>query len=163
MYKDDSFLNICNDILSIDEFNEMKNYTHHGITRYEHCLRVAYYTYKVSKLFHFDTIECTRAALLHDFFTNEVINLGGFKRLIKHPKYALINSKKYFTLTKKQEDIIVNHMFPITITPPKYFESYIVDFIDDVASIYERIHSTRLQLIGALNAIIMFITSIFIK
>ena len=29
-------------------------------------------------------------------------------------------------------------MFPIAIRPPKYIESFLVDLIDDVASIYER-------------------------
>ena len=29
-------------------------------------------------------------------------------------------------------------MFPVTFTPPKYLESWIVDIVDDVASIYER-------------------------
>ena len=163
MYSNTEFLKICDDILSNSDFNKLKFCKHHGITRYEHSLRVAYYTYKFTKKFHFNYVDCTRAALLHDFFTDEVNNLGGFKRLVEHPKYALINSKKYYELTSVQEDIIIKHMFPITLIPPKYIESYIVDFIDDVASIYERIHSTGVQLSGAFNALIVLITGIFIK
>ena len=29
-------------------------------------------------------------------------------------------------------------MFPVTFTPPKYLESWIVDLVDDVAAIYEQ-------------------------
>jgi uncharacterized protein len=51
-----------------------------------------------------------------------------------HPKIALKNAKKHFVVNKKEEDIIVKHMWPITIVPPRYMESYIVTFADKVLS-----------------------------
>ncbi len=133
---------IVKDILDNNEFKKTKDKKHHGITRYDHLYRVAFYTFIITKLLRLDYIEATRAALLHDFFIDETDNLSTFKALQKHPKYALENSKKYFYLTPLQEDIILTHMFPVTLTPPKYVESIIVDIVDDVAGIYEKYKSS---------------------
>lgn len=137
-YKNKEFNSIVSDILSLKEFDELKKCKHHGITRHNHCLRVSYHTYKITKFLHLNYKSATRAALLHDFFTDEVKDLNGLKRLQKHPKYALENAKKYFEISKLEENIIITHMFPVTIRPPRYIESFLVDIIDDVDSIYER-------------------------
>ena len=150
-YKNKEFNDIVLDILELDEFNKLKNCTHHGIDRHNHCLRVSYYTYKITKILHLNYKSATRAALLHDFFIDEVKDLNGLKRLQKHPKYALENAKKYFEISKLEEDIIITHMFPITIRPPRYIESFLVDLIDDVASIYERCYYIVRKLKGALT------------
>ena len=122
---------------------EMKNYLHHGINRYDHCFRVAYHTFKVTKFLHLNYESATKAAMLHDFWTNELIHeKSNWKRFRNHPTIAVKNAKKYFTLTELEEDIIKKHMFPITLRPPKYIESWIVDLIDDIVSIYERCYAT---------------------
>ena len=157
----DSFYKIVDDILKNSEFEKLKLYTHHGITRHEHCLRVAYYTYLVCKALHLNYIEATRAALLHDFFTDEVSNLKAWGRFRNHPTYALINSKKYFDISLLQENIIIRHMFPVTFIPPKYMESWIVDIIDDISAIYDKVYSMRKQLATLFNSIVIFIVGIF--
>lgn len=157
----DEFNNIVLDILNNPEFDKLKLYSHHGITRHEHCLRVAYYTYVVSKTLHLRYVDATRAALLHDFFTDEVSELKAFSRYRNHPKYALINSKKYYEINKLQENIILRHMFPVTFIPPKYIESWIVDIIDDISAVYDKIYSTRKELATLINSIIIFIVGIF--
>ena len=137
-YQNRDFNNIINPLLNSCPFELTKNSKHHGITRYEHSVRVAYFSYIITKLMGLDYKETTEAALLHDFFTDEIKEKNGIARLRQHPKYAVANAKKYFELSKKQEDIISTHMFPVTFTPPKYLESWIVDLVDDVVSIYER-------------------------
>lgn len=136
-------------IINHSEFQKLKGIDHHGITRYDHCLRVAYYSFLVTKVLHLHCRETTEAALLHDFFTDEVKNENGFLKLCKHPGFAVKNAKKFFSLTPLQEDIISSHMFPITLVPPKYIESWIVDFVDDISAIYERVLTTRKQLAAA--------------
>ena len=133
----------------IDEFNELKNINHHGITRYNHSLRVAYYTYIITKFLGFNYEEATIAALLHDFFTDEVESELGIFKLRRHPKHALNNASKYFYLTDLQKDIISTHMFPITFTPPKYLESWVVDIVDDISAIYEKAFSLRKEISAA--------------
>lgn len=157
----DRFNEIVFDILNNPEFDKLKGCVHHGITRHEHCLRVSYYTYLVCKILHLNYIEATRAALLHDFFTDEVSNLKAWGRYRNHPTYALINSKKYYNISKLQEDIILRHMFPVTLLPPKYIESWIVDIIDDISAIYDKVYSMRKQLVTIFNPFVIFIVGIF--
>ena len=136
---------------------EMKECKHHGIERFDHCKRVAYYTYHVTKGLHLNYQSATKAAFLHDFFTDEVKNKNSVSRLRKHPEIAAENARKYFGLTEMEEDIITRHMFPITFTPPKYLEGWIVDAIDDIASIYERGFSLKHQFAPIVNLFVIYI------
>ncbi len=138
--KANEFEKLIEDLLENKEFQKTKLKKHHGLTRYDHSMRVAAYTYKVTKLLKLNYKEATCAALYHDFFLDEVEEENGLNRLRKHPEKALINTKKYFKLTPLQEDVIIKHMFPVTLTPPKYKESWIVDIVDDYASVIERIN-----------------------
>jgi uncharacterized protein len=124
-------------------------------------MRVAIYTYKITKFLHLNYEEATIAALLHDFFTEEVKEKNALAKLRQHPNYAVINATKYFDLSNLQIDIIKTHMFPVTFTPPKYLESWIVDLIDDVSAVYERAYSTKKQLGSATTFMFLFILSIF--
>lgn len=156
-YENEEFYSLISDILDNKHFNELKNIRHHGITRFNHSLRVSYYTYLTTKKLGLNYEESTRAALLHDFFTDEVCNQKMSNALKNHPKVALENSKKNFNLSKLQEDIIVKHMFPVTRELPKYKESWIVDVIDDIASIYERTYSMSSELQAAVNFIFIIL------
>ncbi len=149
MIKMEEFDDIIKPVLDLEEFHELESIEHHGITRFNHSLRVAYYTYVVTKKLHLNYKEATVAALLHDFFTDEVDEENGVFRLRRHPSHAVKNASKYFDLSDLQVDIIEKHMFPVTFTPPKYMESWIVDVVDDIASIYERSHSIKKQLLAA--------------
>lgn len=140
------FLDIIEPITANLEFQKLKNIAHHGLTRYDHCVRVAYGAYLISKSLHLNYVEVTEAAILHDFFTDEVKECGFLKRLQNHPRFALENAKKYYPLSPMQEDIILTHMFPVTFTPPKYLESWIVDLVDDGVAVYEKVRSTKKEL-----------------
>lgn len=135
------FNQVVDEYINHPKVLELKNYQHHGVNRYDHSYRVAYYTYKTTKLLNINYISATKAAMLHDFFFDEVKEKSAINRYRLHPIYAVKNSKKYFTLTPLEENIIKRHMFPITLLPPKYLESWIVDIIDDIISIYEKCHS----------------------
>ena len=139
---DKEFLEIVQPILDLEEFNNTKFQKHHGITRYDHSMNVAYITYVVTKNLKLNYKEATFAALIHDFFNDEVKDENGYKRLVDHPKHALINAMRYFELTDLQKDIIAKHMFPVTLTPPKYKESVLVSLIDKYSSINERVYSS---------------------
>ncbi len=161
-YDDLEFERIISPVLEIEEFNQLKFITHHGITRYDHSIRVAYLSYKVSKFLHLDYKEVTIAALLHDFFLDEVKDESETKKLRLHPQFAVKNASKYFDLTEKQIDIISTHMFPVTFTPPKYIESWIVDFLDDAAALYEKGYGIHKELRMAL-CLFMFLVVNFVK
>lgn len=135
----EEFNTYIKDIVLNEKFNLLKDENHHGISRYEHSMRVAKYTYKITKFFNSKRVQdVTRAALLHDFYLNSDLgDASSSKRLGLHPQAALDNSLKYYELSDIQKDIIVNHMFPITKKLPKYKESWLVTLVDKNVSTYE--------------------------
>ena len=163
-YIDQEFIKLIGEIATHKEFQKTKNIEHHGITRYDHSMRVAYYSYKITKFLRLDYKKTAEAALLHDFFLDEVEKENNLAKLIHHPNYAVCNALKYFELDDKQIDIIKTHMFPVTFTPPKYFESWIVDIVDDFSAIYEKCYCLRHELKSATTfLLILFINFIRMK
>lgn len=155
------FLNIITPITNHNKFLQLKKIKHHGDNRYDHCLRVAYHTYIVTKKLHLNYKKATEAALLHDFFTTEVQNENSLARLRRHPSHALENASKYFELDNMQKDIIKTHMFPVTFTPPKYLESWIVDIIDDLVALYEKGYYLKREAINTSLIIVFMIIQYF--
>ena len=132
------FDSIINDITNHDKFILLKKELHHGISRYEHSLRVAKVTYYLTKKFHLDYERATRAALLHDFYLDQETRGYSSKKTLKvHPEIALMNAKKYFDIDSKQANIIEVHMFPISSIFPKCKESWIVSFVDKMVATHE--------------------------
>lgn len=54
-----------------------------------------------------------------------------------HPKVALNNAKQHFEIGKREEDMIVKHMWPLTLKFPKYAESYVIVCIDKYTAMLE--------------------------
>jgi uncharacterized membrane protein len=128
------------DILKHEEFLKLKNFFHHNSSIYEHVHDVAYFSYRICKYFKLDYRSAARGALLHDFFlydwrNHDVPDLPRDKfHGIAHPAIAVTNAKKYFVINDIEEDIIIKHMWPLTLVPPKYKESFIVSFADKYLS-----------------------------
>lgn len=161
-YEDREYLNKVYDILEHNEFRKMENIVHHGINRYDHSIRVSYYSYKVAKSLKLNSEKVARAALLHDFFFEDNSELNKKNKIItmvKHPEYAKENAKKYFEISDLEEDIILTHMFPISPRLPKFVESWMVDLVDDIASIYEKSSVIRKQLSTASCFLIMILVN----
>ena len=155
------FLDIIEPIIRNKKFAQLKKVKHHGDNRYDHCMRVAYNTYYVTKKLHLNYKKATEAALLHDFFISEVQNENGIARLRRHPEHALNNACKYFELDEMQKDIIKTHMFPITFTPPKYLESWIVDIVDDLVALYEKGYYIKREVATTSMFVMVLITQFF--
>ena len=138
MKNDLSFEAIASSILSNKKFNKISLETHHGMSRMAHSMKVAKYVYNISKKLHLDYESATRAAILHDFFTNdELCGVKGFSELVVHPSIALANAKGEFTLNEIEINAIETHMFPASLKFPKYKESWILSFVDKVVSTIE--------------------------
>ena len=130
---------IAKDIIEKEKFQSLKNDPHHGLTRYDHVLRVAKNTYKLSKLMKMDYISATRGALLHDFFNDsDCQDIKGMKKNSLHPVIALNNAKREYNLNPKEENIIISHMYPFGgNVRPNCKESWLVDYVDNFVAIYE--------------------------
>ena len=161
-YEDRKYISNVSDILDHPEFQKLENIIHHGGNRYNHSIRVSYYSYKISKFLHLDSEKVARAGLLHDFFFEDNLVLDKKTRLsvlVKHPEYACDNAKRYFDLSELEEDIITTHMFPVGKKVPKYLESWVVDIVDDIASIYEKSYIVARQLSTAMCFILMVLVN----
>ncbi|MCX5850139.1 MAG: hypothetical protein NTW65_11920 [Deltaproteobacteria bacterium] len=130
------FYDIINDIYEHDEVLKLKEHYHHNSSIYEHVMDVSYFSYRACKFLKLDYQSAARGALLHDFFlydwrNHDVPDLPEEKfHGIEHPKIALVNAEKHFTLNDIEKDIVIKHMWPLTLVPPKYKESFIVSFAD---------------------------------
>jgi len=129
-----SFKNIAKDIIYTSKFKELKNIKHHGLNRYIHIMRVSKFTYKVSKFLKLDYVSATRAALLHDYFTESSDNKTVFAN---HPHIACENAMRDFGLNDKEKNAIASHMFPLGKTIPKYKESWVLTIVDKSVAMYE--------------------------
>lgn len=137
------FKSIINDIINNDTVKQMHNFRQHYDTScFEHCFNVSWYNYIICKKFHLDYVSAARAGMLHDLFLYDWrVCQPGRKRFhaFHHPRIALNNSMKLFNLNEKEKDIILKHMWPITIIPPKYLESYVITLVDKYCAIMESV------------------------
>ena len=141
IYNDTEFIEIIQYIIENDTVKQMKNYRQHYETScFDHCLTASYLCYKYCKKFNLDYISCSRAAMLHDLFLYDWRKReNGRKGLhaFTHPKSAYENASNLFDLNEKESDIILKHMWPVTIKLPKYKESYILTLVDKYCAMNE--------------------------
>ena len=160
--KDLQYMSIVNNILDNDEFLKIKKIEHHGISRFDHSLKVSYYSYKIAKAMHLDYEQTAIGGLLHDFFLSPEnrTQKDRMKSVFVHPKQAVAMAKSQFELTKKEEDMIRSHMFPINLSVPKYAESWIVSMVDKCVAANEFAIKFRFRLKYAYNLFLLFAISI---
>ena len=141
----DLFYQATEDILTNPLFESQVHYVHHGdVSIYEHVIAVSYRSFVVASKLKRDAVSTARGALLHDFFLYDwhVEGKKQRKSLFKkhgftHAKAALKNATTHFTLNRKEQDIILKHMFPLNLVPPRYFESWIVNLTDTAVTLKE--------------------------
>lgn len=147
---DPEYLAVVADILADMEFLRTKDYLHHKNSIFDHVLKVSYLAYQIAKAKGWDARAAARAGLLHDFFLynwrdsddpgRPTRNLHGFR----HPKIALENSRK-FNLSAMEEDIILKHMWPLTLRMPRYKESFLIVFLDKYVATRDFLQSAKQQ------------------
>lgn len=135
------------DILESENFGKTAKHVQHGtMSVQDHCINVAKTSIRIKEVLHINcnTRDLVRGALLHDYFlydwhkgdpNDSKLKLHGFY----HPGKALRNAKKEYELTRRQEDIISRHMWPLTVIPPRCREAWIVTTADKYCSLMETI------------------------
>lgn len=141
IYNEKEFISIIKDLLENETVKQMQKYRQHYETScFDHCLTASYYCYKYCKKFNLDYVSCSRAAMLHDLFLYDWRKRQNGRKgfhAFTHPKTAYENASKLVTLNKKEADIILKHMWPVTIALPKYKESYILTLVDKYCALNE--------------------------
>ena len=140
--KTEEYFEFVKDLLNDEIVQEMKNFRHHySTTCYQHCINVSYYNYLVCKKLGLNSKSAARAGMLHDLFLYdwrvEKRKHGEMPHGMRHPKIALQNAKEHFDIDKREEDMIVKHMWPLTIKLPKYAESYVIVAVDKYSAVME--------------------------
>ena len=139
---DKEYIDIVLDILYSPEFKKRKTWKHHeNCSLYEHSLVVSYLSYKIAKNKGWHYKDAAIGGLLHDFYYKPWQNDKEKKPFFKkhgfvHAKEALENARKHYPkyLNKRVENIILRHMFPLNIIPPKYKEGWLITYIDKKVS-----------------------------
>lgn len=155
---EEEYIGLVDDILGNEEFQDLKKYYHHSSSTYAHSLRVSYYSYKIAKILDFDFKAVARGGLLHDFFTYDwreyKKNKSNKNHGLEHPKTALKNAQRYFEVSRKEEDIILKHMWPKVYGMPKFKESILVSMIDkycateEFYSLYKRYVQSKIKILA---------------
>lgn len=136
------------DLLQSEITGSMNGFIQHGsVTCFEHSLSVSYYSYVLCRLLHLDYRSAARGGLLHDLFLYSwhKSKLIGGMHSFTHPYTALENANKHFLLNKMEKDIIVKHMWPLTIRLPRYKEAYVVSFVDKYCAFLEVVKFFRIK------------------
>lgn len=129
------FINMANPLIEHPEVAKLSQYEHHrGKTRLDHVKEVAYISFLWGKRLSLDCDSITRGALLHDLFFYDWLREGPRLHGFRHHNIALKNARKITRLSKKEEDIIKKHMWPLTVVPPRYLESLVVSLVDTFCS-----------------------------
>lgn len=137
---DKEFYEIIKDLINNPTVLQMRNYKQHYHTScYDHCLEVAYWSYRFCKKHNLDYVAVARASILHDLFLYDWRHsrkkLNGW-HAFKHPQIALKNALTISNLTPKEQDIILKHMWPVTFFQfPKYKESYVITITDKLSAL----------------------------
>lgn len=137
----------ANDILESRNFRSTREHIQHGnMSVNEHCINVAKTSLYIRNKLRIkcNTRDLVRGALLHDYFLYDWHNsdeaaphkLHGFF----HPAKSLRNAQKEYQLTARQVDIIIKHMWPLTVVPPMCREAWIVTAADKYCSLMETLH-----------------------
>lgn len=130
------------DILKHPVVRKMSEFKHHyGTSCYRHCLHVSYLNFIICKKLHLDARAAARAGMLHDMFLYDwhkhAEETGNHFHGLTHPRYAMRMAETNFVLSKKEKEIILHHMWPITISLPTSKEGFIITFTDKISGLLE--------------------------
>ena len=120
----DGFLETVGDIYFSEEVQSLAQFEQHlEIDRLQHITGVAYLAYKICKDNGLNYRDAARAAVMHDlvYYDWRDGETGGWHRLhgYKHPKLACLNATELCgTIPDSQKDIIMRHMWPLTVLLP---------------------------------------------
>ena len=86
-----------------------------------------------------DRASLLRGALLHDYFLYDWHEKDASHKWhgFHHPAAALRNASADFGLSPRERDVIAKHMFPLTLRPPRFRESWIVCLADKWCALEE--------------------------
>ena len=130
------------DLLNDPNILKLMEFKHHNCTsRFQHSLNVSYYNFIICRKLHLDARAGARAGLFHDLFfydrkEHTPVKGEGWHG-VGHPKVAFFNASELFSIDQREGDMIIKHMWPLTLSFPRYRESYVITFVDKFCAVAE--------------------------
>ena len=137
------------DLAATPEVQKMKQFHHHGkMLCYNHSMFVSYISYRLARRFRWDARAAARGGLLHDLYlyNNRDKSAHPGWQCFDHPVAAWRNAKAITTLSPKEENIILSHMWPFSKYGPRSREALLVNAVDTFCAAVEL--SRLYQLLG---------------
>lgn len=138
------------EVLAAQGVRRMEEFVQHGETsRLRHSAAVAYVSFYLSCRLpvRMDQKSLITGALLHDYYLYDWHVKDGRKGLhgLRHPRCALENAQRDFALNSKERDIILHHMWPLTLRlMPRSREAALVSAADKLCSVVETLRLYKL-------------------
>lgn len=140
------FLHCAQELLGQSLLWNEAQYIQHGVTStLLHSLAVAYFAWRAARFLRLPVAERSliRGALLHDYFLYDWHDPASHDRLHgpHHPRIAWENAIRDLPvpLDAVEKDVILKHMFPVTLALPACRESIIVCLTDKLCAVYESV------------------------
>ena len=141
IWQDKEYMVLILDLLQHEKVQKMKQFRqHYQINCFDHCLFVSYNTYLICKKLKLDYIAAARAGMLHDLFLYDWRKREHGRNghhAFTHGKTDCEQALTFLDLNDTETDIIVKHMWPVTLALPKYKETFILSFVDKYFAIAE--------------------------
>ena len=128
------------DLVSTPEVQKMKEFHHHGkMTCFNHSMFVSYISYALAKKWGWDYHAAARGGLLHDLYlyNNRDKSAHPGWQCFDHPVAAWGNAKTITSLSPKEENIILSHMWPFGKYLPHSKEALLVNAVDTFCATVE--------------------------
>lgn len=145
----EEFGSLVQDLLETEAVQSMAQWLHHGkVSCLDHTVAVAFVSFRWAKRLGLDKEAVARAGLLHDLYLYHKRDKSKHPGLqsVDHPKIAVVNARKITSLTEKEENIILAHMWPFAGfggAIPKSPEAHLVNLADTILAAGEFCNITK--------------------
>ncbi len=151
------FNRLLQEVVKRTDLLQMDRFIQHGDTStLWHSIAVAYYSLWFARRLRLDCRwkSLVSGALLHDYFLYDWHIPAPDHRFhgFTHPWAALRNAQRDWQLDAVQQNIIVRHMFPLTLVPPLCREGLLVCLVDKGCSLAETFRRKRYRQLHILCA-----------
>ena len=131
------------------EVQRMREFIQHGdVTTYQHCKNVVLVSFWLNRRFHLGADETSLAVGRSSMTSISTTGTSrgsfrGLRRLFEmhgfaHPGSACVNAERGFAITRKEQNIISSHMWPLTFRHvPTCREAVIVCLADKYCAVLE--------------------------